>query len=165
LLSCWPPRPGLTKPWEGRFPRLKKSVGIPVKPTDLLSVKNIRHGLGWEPDGSHTRSDRFHREPVEPDRLPPVLRTLAAITPGVFAPAVLFGHESTRRRRGCYCHAPTTMHVDPSSSAGFHGSSRFSEDRMLALFKVIIPPLLALIFLIRWHQEWVFNPGFVWMVW
>jgi hypothetical protein len=41
---------GFPKPWEGRFPRLKKLTGKPVEPAGSPRVKNIRHTLGWEPD-------------------------------------------------------------------------------------------------------------------
>jgi hypothetical protein len=56
----------------------KKSVGIPVKPTGLLSIKNIRHGLGWEPDRFVYRAG-----PVPPgtDRIGPVPTGFA--NPGV----------------------------------------------------------------------------------
>jgi hypothetical protein len=48
-----------------RLPRFKKPTGKPVKPSGLLRVRNVKHGLGWEPDRFMYRTGPV---PLETDR-------------------------------------------------------------------------------------------------
>jgi hypothetical protein len=74
--------PRVNKTVDDRFPRFNKNR--PVNRSNRL-VNHACEFLGtvlrWEGGnrtGSCTGPDRLHREPVEPDRLPPVLRILVA---------------------------------------------------------------------------------------